>query len=129
MSIELVIDRDHGKGEFRAIIKMNETFTSLRKITTIPRIAYFQCKKENCDILGNTVMDPIGESLNNICAGIFLGWTHRGKIQFIIIPHSCNFPPPRAEITCNSAVTCVFFTGDLAFWAIIPVNYSSSPHF
>ena len=78
MSIDLVIGRDHGKGAFRASININAKFTSGRNITIIFRIAHVQRKKKNGLVLGNTVVDPIGDRLNNICSGIFLGWTHEG---------------------------------------------------
>ena len=73
MSIDLVIGGDHGKGAFRASIKINEKNTIGRNITIIFRLAHVQCKKENGDIMGNTFMDPIGYRLKNICAGHFLG--------------------------------------------------------
>ena len=98
MSIDLVIGGDHGKEEFRSSININAIFTSGRNITIIFRLAHIQCKKDNGDILGNTVMASIGYRLNNICAGRFLGWTHEGKTQFIILPHGCTLPPPRGEI-------------------------------
>ena len=36
-------------------------------------IAHVQCKKDSGEIMGNTVMSPIQDMLNNICAGIFIG--------------------------------------------------------
>ena len=79
MSIDLVIGGDHGKGAFRAIININAKFTSGRNTTRIFRLAHVQCKKDNCENMGNTVMAPIGDRLKNICAGRFLGGTHEGK--------------------------------------------------
>ena len=108
MSIDLVIGGDHGKGAFRASIKINANFASGRNIIRIFRIAHVQCKKENCDILGSTVMAPIADRRKNICAGRFLGWTHEGKIQFIILPHCCTIPPPRGK-TIWSSVRPSFF--------------------
>ena len=93
ISIDLVIGGDYGKGLFRAIIEINSKFASERNITIIFRLAHFHCKKYTGDILVNTVMAPIGGRLNNICAGRFLGWTHEGKTQFIILTHGCTLPP------------------------------------
>ena len=74
-----MIGGDHGKGAFRAIIKLDKKFTSGINITRIFRLVNVQCKKENHEIPGNTVMAQIGDRLNNIYAGHFLGWTHEGK--------------------------------------------------
>ena len=76
MSIDLVICRYHRKGAFRASIKINAKFTSGRNITRTFSLAYFQCKKYNVEILGNTVKGQIGYRLHNICAGRFIGCTH-----------------------------------------------------
>ena len=73
MSIDLVIVRDHGKGSFRASININANFTSGRNITRVFRLEHVQCKKDNGDIMGNIVMDLIGDRLKNICAGRFIG--------------------------------------------------------
>ena len=78
MSIDLVVGGDHEKGSFRASININENFTSGRKITRIYRIEHVQCNNYNGNIIGNTVMEPIGYRINNICAGGFIGWTHEG---------------------------------------------------
>ena len=79
MSIDLAIVGDHGKGEFRASIKINEIFTPGRNITVIFRLTHVQRKKDNGDILGDTVIDPLYNRLKNICARQFIGWTHEGK--------------------------------------------------
>ena len=108
MSIDLVIDGDYGKGEFRAIININTKLIPGRNITIISRLAHVQCRKDNDEITGNTVMAPIGDRLNNICAGNFLGWTHEGKTQFIILTHGCTLPPPRRGNIQFSQVACFF---------------------
>ena len=79
MSIDLVIGGDHGKGEFIASININAKFTPERNITRIFRLTNVQCKKDNGEILGNTVVNSIGYRLKNFCAGLFLGWIHEGK--------------------------------------------------
>ena len=79
MSIDIVIGGDHGKVEFRASMNIIAKFTSGRNITRISRLAHVQCKKNNGEILGNIVMYQIGERINNIFSGRFLGWTHEGK--------------------------------------------------
>ena len=76
MSVELVIGGDHVKGEFRASLNINENFTPGRNINIIFRLAHVHCKKDNCEIMGNTVMFPIGDRLNNIFYGCFTSWTH-----------------------------------------------------
>ena len=73
MSIDLIICGDHGKGEFRAIKNINMEFIPGNNITIIFKITHVQCKKENCEILGNKIMYPIRNRLNNIFAWIFLG--------------------------------------------------------
>ena len=98
---------NHGKGEFRASIKINETFTSGRKITIIFRIAKLQYKKENGKIMGNTVTSQIWYRPKNTCAGRFLGQTHEGKTEFIILPHVCTLPPQRGKNNMQfSQVAC-----------------------
>ena len=119
ISIDLVIGGDYGKGLFRAIIEINSKFASERNITIIFRLAHFHCKKYTGDILVNTVMAPIGGRLNNICAGRFLGWTHEGKTQFIILPHGCTLPPPRGKIICSSVRPRVFFTRFFSFYDVV----------
>ena len=71
--IYLVICGDHVKVEFIESINTNENFTSGRNITRIFRLAHFQCKKYNGEILGNKGMAPIWNRLKNIFDGIFLG--------------------------------------------------------
>ena len=127
MSIDLVIGGNHGKGAFRASIKINARFTPGRNITIIFRLTHVQCKKENGEIMGNPVMDPVGDRLKNICAWHFLGWTHEGKTQFRIPPHGRTLPPPRVKI-CSSVRPRVFVTGYLAFYAIVLGKEGSSPH-
>ena len=129
MSTELTIGGDHLKGEFRASIHLNQKFTSGINITRIFRIAHVQCKKENGDILDNTAMTPIWNRLKNICSGHFLGCTNKVKIQFIILSHGCPIPSPRGGGGgCGSVSPRVFFTGDLAFYAIVLGKEGSSPN-
>ena len=97
MSIEPLIGGDHGKGSFRTIIKINAIFISGRNITRIFRLAHFQFKRYNGEILWNIAMPPIWFRLNNICARRFIGWTHEVKTQFIILSHGCTIPPPREK--------------------------------
>ena len=66
----------HGKISFGASIKINENFISGRNITRIFSLSYFQCKKYNGEIIGNTVVVPIGYRLKYICDGKFICWTH-----------------------------------------------------
>ena len=127
-SIEFLIGGDHRKGLFIASININAKFIPVRNITTIFRIVHFQCKKDNGEIMGNAVMAPIGYRLKNICACSFLGWTHEGKIQFIILPHVCTIPSPREKTICSSVRPRVFVTGDLAFYAIVIGKEGRSPH-
>ena len=54
--------------------------------------------KGNGDILVNIVMVSIGDWINNIYGGNFLGWTHEVKTQFIIICYVLHIPLPREEI-------------------------------
>ena len=119
MSIDLVIGGDHGKGAFRSSIMIYTHFISGRNITIIFRLANDHFKKDNDDIMGNTVIAPIGDGLNNICAGRFLGWRHEGKTQFRIMPHGCTLPSPMGETICSSVWLLVFVTGDLALYAIV----------
>ena len=119
MSIDLVIGGDHGKGVLRASIKSNAKFTSGINITRIFKLAHFQCKKNNGDIMGNTLIFPIGYRLNNICNGQFLGWTNEGKTQFRVMPHGFPLPPPREKIICSSVRTLVFFTRDITVYAVL----------
>ena len=128
MSIDLVIGRDHGKGAFRAIIDINAKFTSGSHIPRIFRLAHVQCKKDNYEIMGNTVIAPIGSRLNNIYAGCFLGWTHEGKIQFRILPHGYTLPSPWGKKICSSVRPRVFITGDLDLYAIILGREGSLSH-
>ena len=108
-SIELLISGDHGKGAFIASIKINAKFTPRRNITRIFRLVHVHCKKDNGEILVNIFMAPIWDRLNNICAGCCLGWTHEGKIQFIILPHGCTLPPTREKQYAVQS-GCVFFS-------------------
>ena len=103
-------------------------FISGRNITIIFRLANDHFKKDNDDIMGNTVIAPIGDGLNNICAGRFLGWRHEGKTQFRIMPHGCTLPSPMGETICSSVWLLVFVTGDLAFYGILLGNEGSLPH-
>ena len=102
--------RYHGKGAFIASININAKFTLGRKITGIFRLVHVHFKKENGDILGNTFMSSIGDRLKNICDGCFLGCTHEDKKQFIILPHGCPLPPPRAKKICNTVRSNVLVT-------------------
>ena len=95
MPIVLVIFGYHGNGAFRAIINLNTKFSTGINITRIFRLAHVQCKKNNGYIMWNTVMEPIGYMINNICAGIFIGLTHEGKIKFRVLTHGFPLPPPR----------------------------------
>ena len=106
--IDLALGRDHGKGAFREIINLNNIYTSGRNITRIFRIKNIQCKKDNDKILDNTVIDQIGDSLNNIFCGSFIGFKHEDKTQFIILTHGCPLQPPREKTICNAVRPCVF---------------------
>ena len=121
MSIDLVIGRDHGKGAFRASIKIYDKFTLGRNTTRIFRLAHVQCKNYNGGIMGNTFMYPIWYRIKNICAVCFLGWT-----QFIILPHGCPLTPPTKKSVFQSGR--IFFTGDLAFYDIVLGKEVSSPY-
>ena len=84
-------------------------------------------KKDNNEILGNTVMAPIGDRLNNIYAERFLDWTHEGKTQFRIMPH--GFPMHRqGEKKRNSVSPRVFVNGGLYFYVIVLGKEGSSAH-
>ena len=122
MSIYLVIGGYHGKGAFRVSIKINAKITSGRNINRIFRLALFQCKKYNGEIMGNTFMDTIGKRIKNICDGRFLGCTHEGRTQLIILPNGCNLPPPREKAIFSSVRPRVFVTGDLYTYAIVLGN-------
>ena len=102
MSIGLVIGGYHGNGAFRASIKLNAKCIPERNTTMISRIVKLHCKKENGEITGNTVMEPIGNRPKNISAGIFIGWKHEGKTQLIMMTHGCTLPPPRKKTICNA---------------------------
>ena len=39
-------------------------------------------------------MNSIGNRLNNICDGNFIGWKNKVKTQFRIMTHGCPIPPP-----------------------------------
>ena len=69
MSIDLAIVGDHGKGEFRASIKINEIFTPGRNITVIFRLTHVQRKKDNGDILGGG-----GCGINRVRANVYMCW-------------------------------------------------------
>ena len=97
MSIDLVIDVDHGKGEFIASIKLNAKNISGRNVIIVFRLSRFQCKKENDEILGNTDMVPIWDRINNIFAGIFLGWKCEGKTQFRILTHGFSYSTTKGK--------------------------------
>ena len=109
--INLVIGGDHVKGEFRETINLNVKFISGRNIIIIFRISYAQCKNDNDDIMESAVMTLIWDMLKNICARHFLGWTHKDKIQFRIMPHGCNIPPPSAKKIRNVVRPRVFSLG------------------
>ena len=47
----------------------------------------------------------------------FIGYTHEGKTQFKILPHSCTLQPPRGKTICNVFRSRVFVTGYLDFYA------------
>ena len=64
-------------------------------------------------------MEPIGDRLKNICSGRFLGLTHEGKTQFIIILRDYPLPPPMEKIICNSVRPRVFVNGDLDLYDIV----------
>ena len=126
--IDILFGGDHGKRAFREIININAKFTSGRNVTRIFSLAYVQCKKYNGEIMGNTFMDPIGDRLNNICSGRFLGWTHEVKTQFVIMICGCTLPTPRGKTICSSLWLRFFVTGDLAFYVIVLGKEGSSPH-
>ena len=73
MSIDLVVGVYHGKGEFRASIKLNAKYTPGRNITIIFRLECFQGNMENGDIWGRTFMEPMGYMIKNTSSGRFLG--------------------------------------------------------
>ena len=66
--------------------------------------------------------------LKNICDGIFLGYTHEVKTQFIILPHCFTLPPPRGKIICSSVRPHVFVNGDLYLYAIVLGKDGIFPH-
>ena len=94
MSIDILVGEYRGRVSFIASINPNEKCTPGRNIAIIFSLAHVQCKNQNGDILGETVIAPMEDRLNNICDGIFLGWAHEGKIQFIILIHGCPIPRP-----------------------------------
>ena len=122
MSIYLVIGGYHGKGAFRVSIKINAKITSGRNINRISRLALFQCKKYNGEIMGNIFMDTIRKRIKNICDGRFLGCIHEGRTQFIILPNGCNLPPPRETKMFNAVRPRFFVAGDLDLYAIVLVK-------
>ena len=124
----LIIFGDHGRGSFRARIKLNATFTSGRKMKRILSLAHVRCKKDNGEIMGNISMTPIWDRQKNICAGGFLGRSYEGKTQFKILPHGCPLPPTRAKTICNPVSPHIFITGDLVFYAIVLGKEGRSPY-
>ena len=64
-------------------------------------------------------MSPIWERLNNICADSFLGCTHEGKTQFIIMTHGFTLTPQSEGGVFNAVGTFAFFTGELSLYSII----------
>ena len=64
-------------------------------------------------------MDPIRDRIKNIVPRSFLGLTHKGKTQYIIMTYGYPLPPPRYKKICNSVRPHVFFTGDLSFYVIV----------
>ena len=97
MSIDLVIGGYHGKRSFGEIIKLIVKYILGRNATMIFRLVYAQCKNDNGDIMRSSVMALLWDRLKDICAGNFLGWTHKGKKQFIILPNGFTLPPPSAK--------------------------------
>ena len=66
----------------------------------------------------NKSMAPIGDRLNNICAGHFIGWTHEGKTRFIILTHGFPLPPTGSKTTYNAVRPRSFVVGYLDVYAI-----------
>ena len=97
--------------------------------TRIFMIVHVQCEKDNGEILGNAVMNPIWERVNNSCTGIFLDCTHENKIQFIILTHGILLSPPRAKTICNEVRPRCFVTGDLSFYTILFGMKKSPPNY
>ena len=127
MSIDLVIGGYHGKGPFRETIKLIVKFISGRNTTMIFRLVYAQCKNDNGDIMRSSVMALLWDRLKDICAGNFLGWTHKGRTQFISLSHGLTLPPPSAKTICNVFRSLVFFTGYLDVYAS-PWKEGEDPH-
>ena len=82
----LIIFGDHGRGSFRARIKLNATFTSGRKMKRILSLAHVRCKKDNGEIMGNISMTPIWDRQKKSVLGVFL-------VGHMKVKHSLKFCP------------------------------------
>ena len=60
-------------------------------------------------------MTSIGDIINNIYAGRFIGQTNEGKTQFIILTHDFSHTPTKETKNQYSQTTC-FLTIDIALF-------------
>ena len=68
--VDLTVGGDHGGGKFRMTLKILFRFQdSSATISRLFQVANVSHSKDETRILKTTVLDPIGDSLRNICEG------------------------------------------------------------
>ena len=116
-----VFGGDHGKGAFRAILKIVVRLKDGQKLVCECRVAHIDCKKDNGAILKNTIAKPIAKSLAQLKKfGISTVESEEAGETKLIFKIG-DGQGSKMEVP-------VFSTGDLAYYGTILGKENSSPH-
>ncbi len=109
--LDVVIGGDHGGGKFHMTMKVSFRLPGKQTVSYLTQIASVSYSKDNTDILRETVLDTIRESLRQISAGR----------RFIVLGNelTLEFSLSNADdksIHCSCPIQ-LFLVGDLKFYA------------
>ena len=113
-----ILGGDHGKGAFRATLKVVIRLTDGTEIVSRRRVAHIDCKKDTGVVIKNTINDKLRDGLK-----LIVGCSLSIKSNAFTI-----HPQSSAQTTCARSIpVSVFVTGDLAFYATVLGKEGSSP--
>ena len=137
----VILVGDHGQGAFqmmaslllirrknrrRTLSTVNEYMRTELLLEVDGLCGYIQCKHDTCDVLKDTIADPINASLLNIlrggCVTTFEDRLDDNKVKLCLgNTHTQNNVPASAAVE-------VLMTGDLAFYALAQGKPNMAPH-
>ena len=107
--IDIIVGSDHGQGVFRFSIKLLFVMKSSKNVEHESSVAYILCKKDNGDILKNTIIDKIQDSFKLMLEPIIFDNHHVsidnlyviGDLAFLVILLGTELSSPKWCFKCK----------------------------